>query len=337
MSCGDDSVAGAVPTYINPVLDRDFPDPNAIRAADGWWYAYATQGLAEDPVVNIQVARSRDLVAWEYLGEALPQRPPWAQSTQMLWAPHVVEHGSRYVMAYSAAPDDPPYAASPDDPALCLALAFADSPAGPFTDAGRPLHCGPTTSDIDPAIFRDRAGGGWWCYWGSGGDIVVQPLAEDLRSFAGGSRPRRLLRGWSADPHLPYEQGIEGPFVTERDGWYHLWYSGDRTWTYPPNYATMVARARAPDGPFERRADGSSHVVLRDNERWRGPGHNSVVRDDGGDDWIVYHAIDSRRPWLFEGQVRRAMLIDRVRYVDGWPVVGDGSPTVAEQQGPALL
>jgi Glycosyl hydrolases family 43 len=107
-------------SYTNPVLDRDFPDPNVIRAGDGCCYCYATQGLGERPVVNIQVARSRDMVAWEYLGEALPQRPPWAQTTQMLWAPHVVEHGGVYVMAYSAAPDDPPYPPPPDDPALCL-------------------------------------------------------------------------------------------------------------------------------------------------------------------------------------------------------------------------
>jgi arabinan endo-1,5-alpha-L-arabinosidase len=254
----------------------------------------------------------------------------------MVWAPHVVEHGGAYVMAYSAAPDDPPHPAPPDDPAVCLGLAVADHPAGPFTDVGVPLHCGPSTSDIDPAVFRDPAGGGWYCYWGSGGDIVVQELAGDLRSFAAGSRPRRLLRGWSAAPKLPFEHGIEGPYLVERDGWYHLWYSGDRTWTYPPNYATMAARSRAPDGPFERRADGSSHVVLHDNDRWRGPGHNSVLRDDAGDDWVVYHAIDSRRPWLYEGQVRRVMLMDRIGYVDGRPVVGDGSPRTGERPGPVL-
>jgi arabinan endo-1,5-alpha-L-arabinosidase len=324
-------------TYTNPVLDRDFPDPNVIRAADGWCYAYATQGLGDDPVINIQVARSRDMVAWEHLGDALPERPAWAQTTQMLWAPDVTQHEGAYVMAYSAAPDDPPYPAPPDDPALCLAMAVAESPAGPFRDLGQPLYCGPTTSDIDPALFHDPAGGGWYCYWGSGGDVVVQPVAGDLRSFAPGTSPQLLLRGWSADPHLPFEHGIEGPFVTERDGWYHLWYSGDRTWTYPPNYATMAARSRSPVGPFQRRADGSSHIVLRDNDRWRGPGHNSVVRDDAGDDWIVYHAIDSRRPWLFEGQVRRVMLIDRIDYVDGWPVVGDGSPSDAERLAPVLV
>src|SRR4051794_60623 len=184
-----------VTVYTNPVLDRDFPDPNVIRASDGWWYAYATQGLGERPVINIQVARSSDLVRWEYLGEALPCPPAWARTTQMFWAPHVVEHRGVFVMAYSAAPDEPPYPAPPDDPAVCLGLALSDSPAGPFTDVGAPLHCGPTTSDIDPAVFRDARSGRWHCYWGSGGDIVVRELAGDLRSFAADSQVQRLLLG----------------------------------------------------------------------------------------------------------------------------------------------
>ena len=61
-----------------------------------------------------------------------------------------------------------------------------------------------------------------------------------------------------------------------------------------------------------------------------------MLRDDAGDDWIVYHAIDSRRPWLYEGQVRRVMLMDRIGYVDGRPVVGDGSPSTDERPGPVL-
>ena len=31
--------------YANPILDADFPDPAVILAADGYYYAYATQTL----------------------------------------------------------------------------------------------------------------------------------------------------------------------------------------------------------------------------------------------------------------------------------------------------
>ena len=85
-------------TYANPVLDRDFPDPAVIRASDGYYYAYATQTTFEGASLNIQVARSPDLVRWEHLGDALPVKPSWASRTQDFWAPDVAEHGGRYYL-----------------------------------------------------------------------------------------------------------------------------------------------------------------------------------------------------------------------------------------------
>ena len=111
----------------------DFPDPALLRTAEGWFHAYATQGTAGNDMLNIQAARSRDLVHWELLGDALPQKPVWASRKQAFWAPHVVYDAqrSRYVMYYSAEPD----AAS----GKCLAVAVSSVPQGPFADAGGPL------------------------------------------------------------------------------------------------------------------------------------------------------------------------------------------------------
>ena len=53
--------------YINPILDWDFPDPAVIHAPDGFYYAYATQTLRDDRWINIQVARSADLIHWQPL------------------------------------------------------------------------------------------------------------------------------------------------------------------------------------------------------------------------------------------------------------------------------
>ena len=65
--------------YTNPVLDQDFPDPAIIRASDGYYYAYATQTFRDGEWINIQVARSADLIHWEHLGDALPEKPEWAR------------------------------------------------------------------------------------------------------------------------------------------------------------------------------------------------------------------------------------------------------------------
>ena len=47
-------------------------------------------------MLNIQVARSADLVGWTRLGDALPAKPAWASQTQDFWAPHVAEHDGVY-------------------------------------------------------------------------------------------------------------------------------------------------------------------------------------------------------------------------------------------------
>src|SRR5215217_3633708 len=110
-------------TYVNPVLDEDFPDPAVIHAPDGHYYAYATQSLRNGEWINIQVARSSDLVHWEHLGDALPEKPSWASRTQDFWAPYVLHDGERYLMFYAASPDD-----CSNPPCHWLAVAAADSP-----------------------------------------------------------------------------------------------------------------------------------------------------------------------------------------------------------------
>jgi arabinan endo-1,5-alpha-L-arabinosidase len=65
-------------TYVNPVLDADFPDPVVLKAPDGFYYAYATQTEIGGKWVNIQLARSPDLVNWRHLGLELPANPVWA-------------------------------------------------------------------------------------------------------------------------------------------------------------------------------------------------------------------------------------------------------------------
>jgi arabinan endo-1,5-alpha-L-arabinosidase len=329
--------AGILPrlprAYRNPVLDRDFPDPTVIRASDGWYYAYATQTPA--PRTNVQAARSRDLVRWDYLGEVLPELPAWASRSEACWAPDVAEHAGRFVLFFSVTRDGDPREQ------LCLATAVADSPRGPFEAGPAPLYQGPARTDIDLQTFRDPADGAWYAYWGSAGDIVGRPLAPDLLGFAPGSSPILLLRGWSARRRRPYEHGIEGPFVTHHDGWYFLFYSGDNCCEYPPSYAVMVARAAGPLGPFERLGDARgapSSAILEANRRWLGPGHNSVIDDRAGRHWIAYHAVDPRadRRHRPDGRdVRRVMLLDELTYEDGWPRVGDGTPSTGPRPAPA--
>lgn len=324
-SSAPDARAPARPAYANPVLDADFPDPAVIRAPDNYYYAYATQTRRAGKWINIQVARSSDLFHWQHSGDALPSKPSWATSTQDFWAPHVVRDGARYIMYFSAKPNG-----SDERHGLCLAIAVSPSPRGPFTDIGHPLKCGPGFVNIDPMAFDDPATGKHLLYWGSGFEAIkVQELTADRLSFAPGSEPVELVPPNPVKGEFPVL--VEGSWVIRRNGWYYLFYSGDNCCGAKANYAVMVARSRSTKGPFVtlEQATGKAHsIILEKRGNWIAPGHNAVVTDSGGRDWIVYHAVDVRRPRedaADEINTRRVMLIDRIRWRHGWPVVSGPS------------
>ena len=319
--CATAPVAPPPPAYVNPVLDADFPDPALIRAPDGFYYAYATQTERAGKMINIQVARSADLARWDHLGEALPAKPGWASKTQDFWAPHVSRDGARYIMYYSAKPDH-----ADERHGLCLAVATANSPAGPFADVGKPLQCGEGFVNIDPMSYDDPASGKRLLYWGSGfKPIKVQELGADRLSFVAGSKATELV--WPNPVKDAFPVLVEGAWVVRRDGWYYMFYSGDNCCGAKANYAVMVARSRSAIGPFEtlEQATGKAHsIILGKSGYWHAPGHNAIVTDSAGRDWIVYHAVDTRRPRqkpTDDINTRRVMLIDRIVWDKGWPVV----------------
>jgi arabinan endo-1,5-alpha-L-arabinosidase len=342
---------GSPGTYTNPVFDEDFPDPTVIDTGDGWFYAYATQTDLGGRALNIQTARTRDLVRWERVGDALPVKPGWASRTQDFWAPDVHRRGRTFYMYFSAQLDPEPAkqfrkeqgAEKSEEGVFCLGVATSARPEGPFRDSGRPLKCGLSFGYIDPMAYDDPRTGRKYLYWGSGFQpIRVQELADDRLSFRKGSAPVELVR---ADKGLPYHTLIEGAWVHYREGFYYLFYSGENCCHGPLQeikYAALVARSKSPTGPFQTLAQATGAndgAVVRRGERWIAPGHNSVFTDAAGQDWIAYHAIDAKRPYMTgdgRGGVRRVMLIDRINWRDGWPTVEGGTPSTTPVPAPAV-
>ena len=229
-------------------------------------------------------------------------------------------------MYYSAQPD--PEFKTGTELGLCLAVATSDSPDGPFADSGRPMISGNGFINIDPMSFKDPVSGKYYLYWGSGFEpLKVRELSDDLLSFREDAPVTELVHPY----HYSYQFLVEGSWVIFRDGWYYLFFSGDNCCGERAHYAVMVARSQRPEGPFEvlcSEQEGDS-PILEANERWIAPGHNSVVEDDRGDLWMVYHAIDPQNR-----NAGRVMLIDRIRFEDGWPAVGNGTPSDTLVQAP---
>jgi arabinan endo-1,5-alpha-L-arabinosidase len=321
--------------YTNPILDEDFPDPAVLRAPDGFYYTYATQTLREDNWINIQVARSEDLINWEFLGDALPEKPGWASTTQDFWAPSVIYDGSTYYMYYSATPDFCHH----HERGHALAVATSDSPAGPFIDMGMPLLLGAGFEYIDPHAFDDPVTGRHLLYWGSGFQpIKVQELGPDRMSFAPDSTPIDLI--WPNGENGSFPRLVEAAWVIHHDGYFYLFYSGDNCCGPDAEYGVMVARSESPLGPFQtlEEAKGVPHsLILFKNDRWLAPGHNCIVTDEAGQVWIMYHAIDVNRPRQTqqdEINSRRILLMDLIEWHDDWPWVG--TPSDKPRPAPAV-
>ncbi|CAN5722619.1 family 43 glycosylhydrolase [soil metagenome] len=327
-------------TWQNPVFDTDFPDPTVVRAGDGYFYAYATQAVVNGKLQHIQVARSKDLINWERMADALPEKPVWANKFEpKFWAPHVSFADGKYFMYYSADPNT--------QKGLCLAVAVADKPTGPFVDSGKPLQCGMSFINIDPMAYDEPKTGKRLLYWGSGFQpIKVRELAANRTEFAANSQPTDLVFPIKDEDPNNYQRLIEGAWVTYKKGYYYLFYSGDNCCGDKAHYAVMVARSKSATGPFETLAQATgkkSSVILEKNDEWLAPGHNSVIRDDKGNDWIFYHAINTKKRNVAAGEtiggdrdVRRVMLMNRLGYKNGWVYAEGGTPTLTNKKFPKI-
>jgi beta-xylosidase len=299
-------------TWQNPVVPGDFPDPSATRV-DGVYWATATASLHAP---GFPLLRSTDLLHWQRIGVIFPHRPRWA--TDSLWAPELIvdEAGVRVY-----------YTARRRGGRLCVAVATAPAPAGPYTDHG-PLVCQPAGS-IDATQVRDAAGRPY-LVWKEDGNAVrrpsriwIQRLRGDGLSLIG---PRRaMLRNSS-----PWEgRVVEAPEIVAHGGLLYLFYSGS---SYGPAphcaYALGVARSTSVFGPWER---DPANPILRSNAAWKCPGHASIVSDGVGHDFALYHAY--RNGAGPPGP--RYALLDRIDWgPDGWPTINGGQgPSTSASAG----
>ena len=195
--------------------------------------------------------------------------------------------------------------------------------------------------------YDDPQTGKKYLYWGSGFQpIKVRELAADRISFAPESKAIDLIAPHKTEDLNDYQRLIEGAWITYRNGFYYLFYSGDNCCGEKAHYAVMVARYNNATGPFETMAQANgkaNSVILEKNAEWIAPGHNSVIRDDRGDDWMIYHAISAKERNLAKSatiggdrDVRRVMLMNRLVYKNGWVTAEGGTPTVKKEKAPKI-
>ncbi|HYE15861.1 MAG TPA: family 43 glycosylhydrolase [Pyrinomonadaceae bacterium] len=312
-------------TYTNPVIAGDFPDPSVIRVGEEYWATTTTGGWAP----HFPLMRSRDLVNWQLVGYVFEKRPAWARAD--FWAPEIIHDRGRFFVYYTARRDEGPKKTG----TLCVAVATAPAPAGPYTDHG-PLACEiperKNVGSIDAFFVRDEAGDPYLVWKADGNDaepdaptsIYAQKLTEDGLKLVG--KRREILRNTE-----PWEKHVtEGSFILRRGEYFYHFYSGNACCGRGCDYALGVARARKLLGPWEKHP---RNPIVDDNADWQCPGHGSIVSTPDGRDFLLYHSY-RRAGWTFN--VGREALLDEVTWgPDGWPAVNSGRGPSSVAPSPA--
>lgn len=276
------------------VIPGDYPDPSITKVGDMYWAsATSSNWFPAYPLL-----KSSDLVNWQPVGNIFTQLPAWAD--YYFWAPEITqENGKIYVY----------YTAHKKGGNLCVAVASADRPEGPYRDHG-PL-VGQADGSIDAFPMRDE-NGKLYLIWKEDGNSIkqptpiwAQPMNEDRTALTG--EKQELFRN-----DTPWEGNlVEGVSMLKHGDYFYAFYAGAGCCGKGCTYATGIARAKNLLGPWEKFAQ---NPVLTDEAKWRCPGHGTAIEKDGKF-YFLYHAYDKETN-VYTG--RQALLKTFTFTKDGW-------------------
>ena len=290
-------------SYDRVVLPGDFPDPTVTKIGDTYW---ASATSAEWGAV-FPLFTSKNLLDWELVGHVFPDKlPDWAGSN--FWAPEFYqENGRTYVY----------YTARQKGGVLCVAVASADRPEGPYQDHG-PL-VGQEAGSIDGFAIPDEHGD-LYLIWKEDGNSCHQDTPiwaqrlNDERNALIGEATELFTNDVKWEGPL-----VEGSALVRHDGWFYMFYAGNSCCGKGCNYATGVARARALLGPWEKY---EQNPILDRNTTWKCPGHGTVTELDGR--WFLLHHAYFAESHEFVG--RQGLLSEFTWNTEGWPEFVNRSP-----------
>ncbi|MFN8496321.1 MAG: glycoside hydrolase family 43 protein [Anaerolineae bacterium] len=279
------AASGAGNKFTNPVVNRDFADPDTLKVGDAY-YAYATNANG----MNVQVARSMDMVNWDMPREALPALPHWASlQSGLTWAPEVwtSADGKTYVMYFvtrDTASDK-----------QCIGLATSDKPEGPFKARDdKPFICQVDEGGtIDAASFVDTDGSRYVLFKNDGNccnittRIYIQKVSSDGLTLEG--KPTALIENDQAwEGHV-----VEAPTLWKHNNKYYLFYSANNY--AGADYAVGYAVADNILGPYTKPLSRPFVATQSDPAKGPpviGPGGQDIIVDENGRTWLMYHSWD---------------------------------------------
>ena len=291
--------AGAQAQIKNPMLWADVPDPDVIRVGDTFYLVSTTMHL----MPGGPIMASKDLKNWEtvgYIFDKLTDSPKYDLQEGTVygrgqWATSLKYHDGKFWALL--APNEP---GSMGDTYIFT----AEKAEGPWTIHSRLRHF------HDATMFFDEDGTPY-VFFGTG---EMCQLTRDLKGVVEGSLRHYFQR--EAD-----ERGLlEGTRVIKHNGTY---------------YALLISHVYAP-GRHRREVCYRTKDL---NGTWE---KNTVLESDfGGFSYLAQGTIvdTEEGDWygiMFQdrGGVGRVLTLSPVRWIDGWPQLGDENGKVPETMRP---
>ena len=296
-------------------------DPSIVKGDDGYFYIFVTGGQGGG-----KSYRSKDCVTWELHSSNVIPRPTWGDWREgdrpIVWAPDVVKIKDKWIYYYSL---------SGLGNCHGIGYAVADEIAGPYEDMGKLVSVDELNLQncIDPAIVRD--GDKIYMAVGSFQGVDLVELEEDGMSLKGDSPEEwRENKTLIAGIYGPWDGGqTEGHYFIQKDGYYYYFGSeGTCCVGKDSTYQVVVARSKDVKGPY---VDDKNRVMANNTAVGKvvlfasksdepdvvGPGHCSILKDDAGDYWMIYHAYVKD-----DHYATRHLMMDKILWDDkGWPYI----------------
>ena len=316
---------GGRPTFENPVIPVDWPDPAIYRGEHGMYYSVATMLRT--------VRMSSNLIEWTDTG-VMPLSANALTKLNKIsknwWAPCVKLLSGKYVLYISHFNTDVD---------CSISVLVANNPTGPF-EFVRTLLDGKKLgieNMIDPFVVADA--GRVWLFAGSNQDGLHRlELTEDGLLLKPGTKPVHVAGIRKKVPGKSQwgEAGCwEGTYLHPHGGKWYLFASGGRFDI--GTYHLLVGRADTIDGVFYDREGnpltaGLAKPILfsEDGDRFSGPGHNGeVFTSVDGREWMFFHAHDAALP----NKGDRPTLLQELKWTDdGWPYFEGGKVQLKQER-----
>ena len=280
----------------SPIVPGFHPDPSICRVGE----EYFLVNSSFEYLPGVPIRRSRDLVAWELIGNVLdrPSQMEKASTGHGIFAPTLRHHDGRFWMITTDF----------DRIRDGQLIVWADDPAGPWSD---PVFTTGATG-IDPDLVWD----GDDCYLTWANFFAEYPIQQaKIDPYSGRllSEPRPLWHGTGL-------AATEGPHLFQHDGWWYLLTAEGGT---ERGHVVSIARSRAVSGPFEANPAGPVLTHRSTTHPVQNTGHADLVELVDGSWAMVYLGVRARGVTPRFHVNGRETFLAHVEFVDGWPVVDE--------------